>query len=138
MQSELDLKKIVHDHGYKATPQRLAILSVFSKNHRPFSAEEIYKKLKKTGTDLVTIYRTLTSFEKGGVLKRVDLRKDSVQFELAHGHHHHIVCTICGRVEDFDDCDLETVTKKIVSKSAHFKSIREHSLELFGVCRKCS
>ena len=92
---------------------------------------------KKSGMDLVTVYRTLASFEKAGIVKRVDLRADAVLYELNDEHHHHIVCTNCGTVEDFELCDMEALTKKIAQKSKHFKTIQEHTLELFGICTQC-
>jgi len=101
------------------------------------SAPDVYKKIKSKKINEVTVYRTLSSLEKGGILKRVDLRKDSVYFELADQHHHHMVCTNCNLVEDFENSAIEKLLKRIVDQSSKFKNIKEHSLELFGLCRIC-
>jgi len=83
------------------------------------------------------VYRTLTSFEESGILKKVDLRKNSMHFELSDSHHHHIVCTACDTVEDFENKEIEKVLAKVAGKSSRFKNIKEHSLEIFGLCMKC-
>jgi len=132
-----DLENILKTHGFKVTPIRLAILNVFSVDCEPVNAEFIFKKLKKEKVNIVTIYRTLTSFENADILKRVDLQKDSAYYELSGHHHHHIVCTNCGLVEGFEDCDLEGFSKKVIKNSSNFNSITKHSLELFGVCKGC-
>ncbi len=129
---------LLKQHGLKATAPRGAILGVLAAKHEPLSAQDIYKKLpKKTEIDLVTVYRTLASFEKAGIVKRVDLRSDAVLYELNDEHHHHIVCTSCGTVEDFDLCDIGEMAKKIAGHAKRFKTIGDHSLELFGICNAC-
>jgi len=134
----LNNKVLLKDSCFKITSTRLAILEVFNKNDKPIDANFIYKKLKE-GINEVTIYRTLTSFEKSGILRKVDLRKDSVYFELNNDHHHHIVCIKCGIIEDFkENKEIEKLLDQVVEKSTKFKNIKEHSLELFGFCKVCN
>ena len=133
-----DLSNILKNTGFKVTPTRLSILKVFSNDCKPINAEYIHEKLKKEKVNIVTIYRTLTSFENSGILKRVDLQKDSVHYELSGHHHHHIICTDCEIVESFELCDLDSFTDKVLRSSSKFNTITKHSLELFGVCNKCN
>ncbi|MBP9715018.1 MAG: transcriptional repressor [Candidatus Pacebacteria bacterium] len=136
------MRELLKEKGYKITPARLSILEIFTKNDKPLDAENVCQKLLKTkegkGIDPATVYRTLLAFTESGILKRVDLRKESVAFELADTHHHHIVCTKCETVEDFENQEIEQALEKIIRKSAKFKKIKEHSLELFGLCKACS
>lgn len=132
---------LLEETRLKKTPTRLAILDIFSKSSVPLDARAIWSKLKKLSacrdTNEVTVYRTLSVFEEEGILKKVDLRKDSVYFELKNEHHHHIVCTKCDQVEDFENKEVEKALNKIALKSLKFKNINDHSLELFGLCRAC-
>ena len=81
----------------------------------------------------------LSSFEKLEIIKKIDLKKDCAYFELNNDHHHHMVCTKCGEIEDFKESkEIEKILEKIVKKSSKFKNIREHSLELFGFCKSCN
>jgi Fe2+ or Zn2+ uptake regulation protein len=134
----INLKKIFKDNGLKNTPTRMSIVEVFTKNDKPISANFIYKALKEK-LDEATVYRTLSSFEKSKILRRVNLRKESVFYELNNDHHHHIICTKCGLIEDFkENKDIEKLLNQIIEKSAKFKNIKEHSLELFGFCTVCN
>ncbi|MES2436761.1 MAG: transcriptional repressor [Patescibacteria group bacterium] len=134
-----DFSTILKNKKFKVTPARVAILEVFSKECKPVNAEEIFDSVKDTKIDQVTVYRTLNSFEETGILKRVDLRKGSAYYELNSAqHHHHIVCTICGTIEGFDMCSVEKISKEVLNTSKKFKTISDHSLELFGSCTKCS
>jgi Fe2+ or Zn2+ uptake regulation protein len=133
-----DLGQFLKKSGLKITPTRLAILKIFSKNDKPISADFIFNKLKEKINE-VTVYRTLASFEKSGILRRVDLRRDSIYFELNNDHHHHMVCIKCGVIEDFqENKEIEESLDNIIKKSVKFKNIKEHSLEVFGICRVCN
>ena len=53
-------------------------------------------------------------------------------------HHHHLVCTSCGRVEDFDGCGADRLARQALRRCRAFKSVQEHSIELFGLCYDCA
>ncbi len=125
------------ESGLKATKSRLAVLNIFSEDCRPMTAEEIFQKLSREKIDLATVYRSLKSFEESGIVERVNLRKDSVHYELSGHHHHHIVCKKCGLVERLKECDIDTSFKQIQKSTKNFKQVVSHSLEFFGICKKC-
>jgi Fur family ferric uptake transcriptional regulator len=129
-----DLKNI----GLKATLPRLRILELFeSSNVRHLSAEDIYKMLLKDGTDtgLATVYRVLTQFERAGLLVRHHFESGKAVFELNQGgHHDHLVCLQCGRVEEFYDAAIEK-RQIAIAKERGF-TIHEHSLHLYADCTK--
>jgi Fe2+ or Zn2+ uptake regulation protein len=133
-----EFNQLLKNAHLKVTEARLAILSVFSSECKPLSVEDIAQKLKGKKIDLVTIYRTLASIEKAGIVNRIDLRRDAAYYELSGHHHHHIICTSCGSTEEFEECDIEGVLERVIKKSKKFKNLSGHSFELFGRCRKCS
>lgn len=124
----------------KATAARIAVIEVLSSSEKPLSVEMIAHAIKSKKINQVTIYRTIESLLKVDVISRVDLRQESVFYEFNnhHGHHHHIVCTECGIIEDFESCQIESLSAKILSQSKRFKTIKDHSFELFGLCNSCS
>jgi len=130
----IDLKTI----GLKTTLPRLKILNLFENSvvrHR--SAEDIYKELLNEGEDigLATVYRVLTQFEQAGLLERHHFESGKAVFELkSEGHHDHLVCLQCGRVEEFYDAEIEKRQIKI-AKTRGFK-LQEHSLSLYADCTK--
>lgn len=139
----INIEVLLKMHGFKITPARSSILAIFIKSKVPLSAFNIYqellknKKIKKINE--ATVYRNLSLMEKSSILKKIYLRKDSDYFELNNNHHHHIVCTSCGAIEDFrENISIEKLLNKIVERSSKFKNIKEHSLELFGICKVCN
>src|SRR5690348_15697489 len=123
--------------GYKATPQRLALLSVLEKASEPLSIQEILLRCHAQSIDQATIYRTLKTLADIGLVRQVDFAHAHAHFELATGDdHHHLICTSCGRVEDVTGCDFDRLAKRALKHSS-FASIDRHSLEFFGTCRKC-
>jgi len=124
--------------GLKATLPRLKILSLFeTSSERHLTAEDIYRVLLNEHEDigLATVYRVLTQFEQAGLLIRHHFESGKAVFELNQGgHHDHLVCLQCGRVEEFFDSEIEKRQEKI-AKDRGF-TIREHSLYLYVDCTK--
>jgi Fe2+ or Zn2+ uptake regulation protein len=136
-----DFNNILKEKGFKVTRTRLDILGIFSNDCKPINAEYIYKILKNKKINLVTVYRTLLSFEKAGILKRVDLHQESVFYELiGDHHHHHIICLQCKKVSNFNGykADSDSLISKALKQNKDFDFISHHSFDLFGLCKKCS
>jgi Fur family ferric uptake transcriptional regulator len=134
MTSPRDLKNL----GLKATLPRLKVLALFeSSAQRHLSAEDVYRMLLNSGEDvgLATVYRVLTQFEHAGLLVRHHFESDKAVFELNQGgHHDHIVCLQCGRVEEFCDEEIEARQQKAASDRGF--AIRDHSLHIYADCTK--
>ncbi len=124
--------------GLKTTLPRLKILNLFENSKiRHLSAEDVYKILINEGEDigLATVYRVLTQFEQAGLLERQHFEGGKAVFELkSDGHHDHLVCLQCGRVEEFYDAEIEKRQIK-VAKDRGF-TLHEHSLSLYADCTK--
>jgi Fe2+ or Zn2+ uptake regulation protein len=124
--------------GLKVTPHRIAIYRLLSAVHTPLSIKAIHQKLQKTGIDHATVYRTLLSFVRAGLVKQIDLQDEHTYFELVDEHdHHHVVCKKCKTIADFTGCGIDSVISKAL-KQTGFSAIENHSLELFGMCKKCT
>ena len=132
-----DLKDILKNSNYKITKTRLAVLGILNKENKPVTADSIYKKISSQINE-ATVYRILSSFEEDKIIRRVNLKREAVHFELNNHHHHHFVCLGCNLVEPFQSNKIEKYLEEVVEKSSNFKKINEHSIELFGFCRKCS
>jgi Fur family ferric uptake transcriptional regulator len=134
MSQPQDLKNV----GLKATLPRLKILKLFeTSSQRHMTAEDVYKLLQAEGDEvgLATIYRVLTQFESAGLLVRHHFEGDKSVFELNQGgHHDHLVCVNCGRVEEFYDPEIEKRQQKIAMERGF--NLREHALYLFAECAR--
>ena len=102
------------------------------------SAQSVYQLLRKDGesTGLATVYRTL---QKAAARNTVDvLRKDDGEalYRLCEtGHHHHLVCTSCGKTIEVEGSSVERWANT-VAKNNGFRKM-SHVVELFGLCAKC-
>src|ERR671923_726617 len=130
----MDSAQSLKDSGLKATLPRRKILELFeSSKVRHLSAEDVYKALLGEGIDvgLATVYRVLTQFEQAGLLSRQNFETGKAVFELNQGgHHDHLVCLQCGRVEEFFDPDIEKRQTRIAHERGF--EISEHALYLYA------
>ena len=126
------------DSGLKATLPRRKILELFEASKvRHLSAEDVYKALLAEGLDvgLATVYRVLTQFEQAGLLARQHFETGKAVFELNQGgHHDHLLCMQCGRVEEFYDAEIEKRQTRIARERGF--AISEHALYLYADCTK--
>ena len=116
--------------GYKATPQRLAVLAAIAAG-RHQDLEEIRARCPEVG--IVTVYRTLDLFCGLGLVRRLDLG-DGPRYELAEDHHHHLICERCGSVTEFERCPVDLQSLPRVGGGFE---VRAHSLEVYGTCSGC-
>ena len=134
--------------GYRITMPRQAILQILSSTSKHLSAEEIYLAVHKiyTGIGLTTVYRTLDLLEQLGLIHKFDFGDGRSRYELVAGknkiqHHHHLICTGCGKVIDYSDFVDEEIklvkqVEETLSKRHNFK-INHHKIHFYGLCNKC-
>ena len=123
--------------GIKVTPQRIAIYKELASTDEHPSTETIYKKIKAyyPNISLTTVYRTLETFEKLGLISVVNILYNAARYDANLEPHHHIVCTECKKVEDVYD---ESLTNLDVSdKTLGDYRIDGYSVQLNGVCSAC-
>jgi Fur family transcriptional regulator, ferric uptake regulator len=124
--------------GLKVTLPRLKILEILEANQqRHMSAEDVYKHLIDSDADigLATVYRVLTQFEAAGLVRRHNFEGGSAVFELDDGgHHDHIICQQCGRVEEFYDPTIEA--RQEAAAQAHGFTVADHALVIYGNCAR--
>lgn len=134
--------------GYRLTTSRQAILDVLGESSEHLSAEDIYLKVHRIhpGVGLTTVYRTLELLVQTGLVFKFDFGDGRARYELSEGpkgarHHHHLVCTACGRVVDYTDfideeIELLNRTEKGLSAKYDFK-ITNHLIQFYGLCNEC-
>jgi Fur family ferric uptake transcriptional regulator len=130
---------LLKEAGLKATPGRLALLEHLRSQSKPMTIKEIHTGLKGQ-LDQVSIYRAVEALTEKGIVRRVDLRHPHAHYEMSMGraHHHHIACSVCGRVEDVEDCETEGLEYRVLKASKQFANIQSHALEFYGVCKACA
>jgi len=129
----------LRQHNLPVTAQRLAIAEVLLTSERHLSAEEVVQEITARGraAGTATVYRTIDTLLESGLIVERDFGEGFRRFETARDvpNHEHLVCTQCGKVEEFRDERLERMTT-IVAESRGFARQR-HRLVIHGVCRDC-
>ena len=133
--------------GYRLTVPRHAILNILSTEKGHLSAEDIYLGVHKIypSVGLTTVYRTLDLLTQIGLVYKFDFGDGCSRYELSAGpntkHHHHLICSNCGRVIDYEELineesKLLKKTEEALSKKYKFK-INGKQIQFSGLCDKC-
>lgn len=145
-----DLKKRLQATQRKMTPQRQIVLQVILDHpSEHLSAEKIYDYLRGTESEigLATVYRSLEILVSLGILQKIEFGKEydkknksSYSYELnpldPNEHfHHHLICTECKEITEFEDDMLDELENDIVVKTG-FK-VDNHQVKFFGICKNC-
>lgn len=130
---------ILREHGYKLTPQRRAILKVIASSSDHLTPEAIYEKacLNNPNIGLVTVYRTLELLRELNLVCRVHAVDGCHSYMMRRPteHHHHLVCSQCGKVVDFTGCSLADLEQRLLQETKF--DINGHLLEFYGLCPDC-
>ena len=137
MSAELWLTQL-HKNGYRITTARRVVVETVDKSNRALTPVQVYdmarKKYRTLG--LVTVYRTLEKLEELHLIQRVHQPIGCQAFISAgEGHQHLLLCQSCGKAAFFEGDDLDVLTKSIAKKTGY--KIKEHWLQLFGLCVNC-
>jgi Fur family peroxide stress response transcriptional regulator len=133
-----DPARVLRDAGLRATPQRLAIVrEVLERNHP--TASEVFEAVRGQypTMGLGTVYATLNTMHEHGLVNVLPVA-DAVRFDANVLPHANLICTQCGTIVDFDECDdvLEQLRER-ASAGAGFAFDAER-LDLYGRCASCS
>ena len=135
-----ELKKIVKQKGLKYTEQREIVLMILINASEHLSAEEVYNDIKVKHPDsnvgIATVYRALAFLEEVNLITSITFGADGKKYESnAKAHHDHLICTLCGKIVEFVDDEIEKRQDRIAKKNK-FK-ITSHSMQLYGKCSDC-
>jgi Fe2+ or Zn2+ uptake regulation protein len=102
-----DLRAALRARGLRVTPQRLAVHGALQALGRHSTAEEVLDRVLGSvpGVSLPTVYAALEVLADLGLAARVHAGR-AVRYDPRAQPHHHLVCTVCGAVEDLD-ADVE-------------------------------
>jgi Fur family transcriptional regulator, ferric uptake regulator len=134
-----EFKSYLREHNLPVTPHRVAVAEVLLLRDRHFSADEVKTALEEQGTAIgtATVYRALEVLVRSGLVVERDFGEGFRRFESARDmpHHEHVLCTVCGRVVEFQDERLERMTTLIAESKGYAR--QRHRLVIYGVCESC-
>ncbi|USN53351.1 MAG: transcriptional repressor [Candidatus Nomurabacteria bacterium] len=133
-----DICEKLSQQGLRRTRVRHALHAVLEQAKQPLSVPELLQVFAKKDLPVnkTTIYRELEVYKKNDLVLELQFGEDQKRYELKQEHHHHFICTQCGKVIDvLPKVDLHKEEERLAKK--HRIHIQQHSLEFFGLCAKC-
>jgi Fur family ferric uptake transcriptional regulator len=132
-----DAQNRLREAGYRNGPARVAVIGLLDSEDCCVSAADVHQSLGSR-VGLASVYRVLESLHAVGLVRRVDVGDGTARYEPSREsgeHHHHLVCTECGKVEAFDDPALERAIRRVEATSGY--AVEQHDVVLQGACGIC-
>ena len=119
------------------TPQRRAVLDAVASLQGQFTLVEVYDRARaaEPGLALATVYRTVDLLRRTGSVRPLPTEGKATYVHCHVGHHHHLVCTSCGAVEETSLCAAPSAAKL---RRRHGFVAESHDLDIYGRCRRCA
>jgi len=131
--------------GYRLTGSRRLVAQVLTRAREPLTVAQIHRAADGDGPHLASVYRAVHLLTRIGLVRVTDVSRSrsTALYELTEpftGHHHHLICRRCGRIEDLEGClvpdgALGRLSRRL-GRTRGFQ-VTEHELRLFGRCRAC-
>lgn len=129
----------LRDAGQKLTEARLTVLSVLEESGGHMTSAEVLDRVSALAPNIgrASVFRALDLFTRLSLIRPtyVDSSMTPTYVLLPDGHHHHIICTNCNRVIEFEDCHLTALANELESR-LHVR-LTGHLLEFYGLCDRC-
>src|SRR3954452_13139587 len=131
----------LRQNDQRYTKNRRTIVTALAATARPVTIPELLAARK--GLPQSSAYRNLALLESAGVVRRLVGAGGFARYELAEDlteHHHHLICNVCGDVEDFTlSHDVESTVERALKRVARRNEFEtgHHRLDLVGVCARC-
>ncbi len=130
-------RELSRQNGLKLTHQRLEIFKVLSSKLDHPSAEDVFEEVKKRVPTIAfdTVYRTLSLFERHGLISKVNYLDGRTRYDSVTERHCHLICTRCRRIEDFTWPEVDQL--QLPKEARRWGSIENKYVELRGLCQDC-
>lgn len=133
------VKELLHEHNLKATKPRIMILDYLMKHHNHPTVETIANELVYEHLNKATIYNTLNSLIKIGIVIEIKNGDNSTHYDYFMKPHFHIICKKCGKISDVFYPDFDQIENRMRSeaeKQTGYIASSSH-LEIYGLCPNC-
>jgi Fur family transcriptional regulator, ferric uptake regulator len=129
----------LREAGLRSGGARAAVVEGLAREPCCVSAQELHARLRAEGrtVGVATVYRVLDTLAELRLVQRVDVGDGIARYEpaLDEGHHHHVVCGDCGKVEPFSDPTLERALEQASARVGY--AVAGHEVVLRGECGDC-
>lgn len=129
----------LRDAGHKLTGARLTVLTALEQHGAHITSAELLDKVNTMDASIgrASVFRALDLFTRLGIVRPtyIGTSQTPTYVLMPGGHHHHVVCTECNRVIEFDDCTLGALETELERRLN--VRLSGHLLEFYGLCADC-
>ncbi len=129
----------LREAGHKLTNARLTVLNVLENHDGHLTSAEVLDEVDKVDSTIgrASVFRTLDLLTSLSIIRPTYMNSSMTPTYvlMPDGHHHHIVCTNCNRIIEFENCGLGAIAAELEER-LHVK-LTGHLLEFYGLCDKC-
>lgn len=129
----------LRDAGHKLTHARLTVLRVLEDGGGHMTSGEVLEQVSQADATIgrASVFRALDLLTELSIIRPTYIGTSitPTYVMLPDGHHHHIICTNCHRVIEFEECGLEQISAELEAR-LHVK-LSGHLLEFYGLCETC-
>ncbi|MBM4306513.1 MAG: transcriptional repressor [Deltaproteobacteria bacterium] len=134
-----EILKKLRGNGFRITPARKSIIDILSVKHDAVSLTELKKHLetRNVRADRTTIYREILFLKQQGTICEIPIGGGKKGYKICEdGHHHHLICIRCNRVEEIVLKNTLALQEKKIARQRGFQ-VLDHLLEFYGFCGDC-
>lgn len=139
MNSQSPYIDILREHGCRITRARRIVLRALEDAAGHHTSREVIEAVERLDPRVgrASVFRALELFTRLGILRPTYISGSPAPAYvlMSGGHHHHVICSKCQVIHDFDDCGLDDMTRQL-ERQLNLR-IDGHLLEFYGVCADC-
>ncbi|NJN44577.1 MAG: transcriptional repressor [Anaerolineae bacterium] len=140
MKSQFDIfSNVLSKNGYRLTSARQIIIAALLHSGGHITADDLTVRVQADFPTIgrMTVYRTLDLLTELGLTRPIFQGTGAAHYILmAEGTHHHLICTRCHTVIEFDDCSTDDLLLDLATQFNFL--VQSHLLEIHGVCTSCN
>ena len=120
----------------RLTPQRRAVLDAIERWDGSFTVVEVYDRARRAypRLALATTYRTVELLRRAGSVRPLPGENRPAYVRCHAGHHHHLICLVCGAVEETELCAAPRPSEL---KRRYGFAAESHEVDIYGTCARC-
>ncbi len=132
-----EVTQVLREHGFKVTPQRLAVYGALAHTKEHPKAETLYAQLLPyyPTMSLATVYKALGILCEVGLAQELNTGEDACRYDANTAMHPHVCCVACGRVDDVPQLDLSAVGAQAEAATGY--AVTGQQVYFYGVCPAC-
>ncbi len=134
-------QSLLDEAGHRRGGARAAVVEALARHDCAVTALELEQELRRRNSRVgrASIYRALELLEGEGLVQRFEAERGIASYERVDPsghHHHHAICSRCGRMVPFEDRGLERAIVEVCNQVPF--DVAEHDVVLRGLCDRCS